>query len=132
MGYSPYEVKNVESGQEVIDDSYSPGAKLVVSTQADREALFLRLIATTTDTVPNVLELWESEVEYEQPVKLQSWTIPASAGNGTVPTVDLLAALKPYPLLNLLLTRGWVYYLKLDAAPSTACALMISYAVGIF
>jgi hypothetical protein len=86
--------------------------------------------ACNTDTVDHVLSAWQNGVIDRY--TLGSVVIPAGAGNGTIPAVDIVAAFGTINQPCLVAAPGNSLYLVLEAAPSTGKLVTVNGWGGLF
>ena len=131
MGFSIYDVKLVETSSTVVPDTYTPPDHLVPMGGYNWVSMPLSILAASTDTVDILAQLWIYDVSMTSGTLLGSIVIPAGAGNGTVPTVELLAAL-PIPLNGpLLLQAQFSLVVHLLTPPATGKLVYLSATYGL-
>lgn len=97
-------------------DSDGTGEKYIPNTGYPVPARWDTILATSTDTVDKLLVC---STAGGLPNALGSVTIPAGAGNGTVPSVDVLAALLPAGVSGIALPDYAQLVFNLAAAASS-------------
>jgi len=97
MGFSLFEIRTLTVSRVRIDDSQAALEFYAFSGSIPDVHCLVGLIATSDDTIDHVVQIWVSGASAATPNKLFSTIVPAGAGNGTVPPVDLLAGFVPLP-----------------------------------
>jgi hypothetical protein len=93
MGFSAYEVRSLISDQETLDDSSIPFTYVSAGASDERNMALLSWVATSTDVASRNVAI-SYVLQDGTPVGfLTEVPVPAGAGHGIVPAVDLMAAL---------------------------------------
>lgn len=132
MGFSIYDVTSLylETGQ--YDDASPPNSKTVILAPQLQTKALLSILASntgTTDVVLTVSQIYETTPGI---LPLVAVTIPAGAGNGIIPAVDMLAGLAPNPAGVILAPPPWGFQISNNVAPSTGAVVYWTAIVGIF
>jgi hypothetical protein len=119
MSQGVYDVKLIDHNAGVATDAIDPANPLTALGGYSWPSGILGVIATSTDTVDAVAELWLCDATGSKYAMIGATIIPAGAGDGTVPAVDLLDNV-PIPANGILVVAAlWTVKLYLQAAPSS-------------
>ena len=131
MANQLFDIRTFHNYYMRFQDTYVAGTLNVYAGSATSVLeLFQQFWAVSTDTVDQVLSLWL--YDGTNSILLKSVTIPAGAGTGAVPAVDLLGALSNQTPPSFYLAPTFRIQASLAAAPSTGKLVYLNSQSGVF
>lgn len=100
-----------------LDSTYTPGSKQTIPTNNSYDERIDVLQAVNTDTVAHELSIWLDNAPTAHGIG--SVTLPAGAGTGAIPAVDVFAALLPASFHYLYIQSGGAFYASVAEAISS-------------
>jgi hypothetical protein len=131
MGFSIYEVRKIYSNYWALSDTNDPDVPSQISGDGVNPEVLLACVLTTDDIVPHVVELWRGGANTPT-VKVLSKVLPASAGDGTVPKLDLLDGEAPVPIGLFLGGTSDQFFIFVRTAISSGTFVYLDPIIGTF
>jgi hypothetical protein len=132
MGFSIYDVRDIDTGYQWWDDAELINTVSSGDRRQDQHQVLLssRAINTGTTDVHVVMHMITGEATVPQPILVV--TVPAGAGNGTVPVVDLLDGTAPQVLGLWVAPRGFDFGWSIMESPSAGGIVQVTNVFGFF
>lgn len=132
MGFSVFDVRSLEGDFQEFLSSGTPGEVVASVCNPGREQCLMSCIVTSTDTVDRVLYLHTTGASYEDRGIIAGHLIPALAGQGVVPAVDLAAEIPATPAGLLLARQGFSFGWSVPVNPTSGKTIAVTSILGIF
>jgi hypothetical protein len=132
MGFSTYDAKQVLTTLATDGDTYTPDALFALSAPDARVHGLAALTAMNTDIAPIIIDVHQIVAGPSDNGVLFSVTIPAGAGNGTVPLCNVLAEAVVAPYGSILAEPDSGFGYSYRSAPSAATVVNLFALILIF
>lgn len=132
MGNSSYDEKSILNGQRSFTDAYADQWYLVGGPNSYVPYRVDLLIASSTSIAAQVLDVAFGDAN-DTPgplLRVASVIIPAGAGDGTIPVVDVLVGILPVLAGGLPLASNQVLFLHLQATPGSGEIVVVTWLGG--